>query len=209
MAANNEELSAKVVVIGNSGCGKTSVSTMYVNGTFTTEHAITIGASFMQKIVQVGVDTLKLQIWDTAGQERFRSLTPMFYRESQAAIIVFDVTDRTSLFEVTSWLNELKQASTDIYVVVVGNKVDILPRVVTTDEGQQFVNSLPHNPKPLYFETSAKTGQGISVLFETVARKIVERTKMNTPNTTTNGHDGSLLIKPTPANDSSPDDGCC
>ncbi|KAH3722454.1 GTP-binding protein YPT52 [Pelomyxa schiedti] len=120
-------------------------------------------------------EDFEMNTWDTAGQERYRTLAPMYYRGSHAGIIVFDVTDRASFESVSLWLNALVKGTGNdsLIVAVVANKVD-LPRVVSTDEAVKFVSSLPHKSKPLYFETSTKTGQGVSTVYETIARAIFE-----------------------------------
>ncbi|KAH3756306.1 Rab21/Rab5 family GTPase [Pelomyxa schiedti] len=179
--SHSNSVAAKIVLIGSSGVGKTSVSNRFVNASFTSEYSATIGASFLSKNITVGDIQVKLQ-WDTAGQERFRSMTPMYYRGSQAAVIVFDVSDTTSFNDVNDWFTDLKQhINTDIAIAVVGNKIDTPHRVVTPEQGNMFVGSLQYSTKIPYFETSAKTGEGIDTLFESLARTLAVKLKNNPP----------------------------
>ncbi|KAH3764124.1 rab family protein [Pelomyxa schiedti] len=179
---NPNSVAAKIVLIGSSGVGKTSVSGRFVNQTFSTEYLATIGASFLSKSITVGDMQVKLQVWDTAGQEKFRSMTPMYYRGAQAAVIVFDVSDSTTFNDVNDWFTDIKtHVNGEIAIAVVGNKIDAPRRVVTAEQGQMFVASLQYATKIPYFETSAKTGEGIDQLFESLARTLAVKLKNNPP----------------------------
>ena len=110
---------------------------------------------------------------DTAGQERFRALTPMYYRGAQVVIVGFDVTDRNSFDTCDSWIKEVRERSQDSVIVAVGNKIDLVDsREVGTGGARDHFEAM--NPSVPYFETSAKTGEGVNELFEAVTRMIIE-----------------------------------
>mmetsp|Transcript_39536 Transcript_39536/g.45012 ORF Transcript_39536/g.45012 Transcript_39536/m.45012 type:complete len:185 (-) Transcript_39536:185-739(-) len=134
----------------------------------------TIGAAFMTQAVQVGEEVLKFDIWDTAGQERFRSLTPMYYRGAAAAIVVYDITERSSFEGAKSWVRELLTvANPNIIIGMAGNKCDCEEkRVVPTTEAEAYAeeNSV------ILFETSAKDNINISEIFERIASRMPKST---------------------------------
>lgn len=162
------ERNAKVVLLGPSLVGKTSVVSAYMGGKFSDSSSPTIGASFVNKTVKLSKSTsVKLQIWDTAGQEKFRSLAPMYYHNAQAAIIVFSIADRDSFTDMRTWADEL-ECQTDVrpLVFIVGNKADLeKQRKVETAEGARLAQEI----QAKYLETSAKTGVNIEELFWTIA----------------------------------------
>ncbi|XP_020722809.1 ras-related protein Rab-18-like isoform X1 [Bombus affinis] len=132
----------------------------------------TVGMDYRTKQVTIDGNTVKLAIWDTAGQERFRTLTPSYYRDGQGAILVYDVTDRVTFMKLETWLNELNTYcnKTDIIKMVVGNKIDLPNREVSTEEGLQFAR----RHQTLYIESSAKTADGIKCCFEELVQKIIQ-----------------------------------
>eukprot|EP01129_Flabellula_baltica_P015709 TRINITY_DN80_c0_g1_i2.p1 TRINITY_DN80_c0_g1~~TRINITY_DN80_c0_g1_i2.p1 ORF type:complete len:213 (+),score=48.34 TRINITY_DN80_c0_g1_i2:42-680(+) len=171
--ARQQTLEAKIVLLGDTGVGKTSIAYRYTQDEgFQHMTNPTIGAEFLLKNVQVDEFKLKLQIWDTAGQEKFRSLAPMYYRGAKAALLVYDITSTESFNRVKDWVNELKTNLTEeIIMQVVGNKKDKeSQREVHFEEASAYANLVGAN----YFETSAKTKEGIEEVFDDVAVKIVE-----------------------------------
>ena len=131
----------KVVVVGVSGVGKTSICVRYVHNEFQ-DFSPTIGASFLQKVVRVEKYPLCLQIWDTAGQERFRAMTPLYYRNAKAAIVVFDATNEATFHQAKRCLQELKKhVPEDIVISVCANKID---KMKNSKEGARR----PHKPTP-------------------------------------------------------------
>ena len=126
---------AKVVVIGESGVGKTNILSRFCKNEFLLDTRSTIGVEFLSKIVEVKDKKIKLQIWDTAGQEKYKSITHSFYCNSNAAIIVFDLTSNDSFEKIEYWIEEVKKfARKDVVLMVLGNKSDLV-REVTTEEG--------------------------------------------------------------------------
>ncbi|XP_004641878.1 ras-related protein Rab-18 isoform X2 [Octodon degus] len=116
----------KILIIGESGVGKSSLLLRFTDDTFDPELAATIGVDFKVKTISVDGNKAKLAIWDTAGQERFRTLTPSYYRGAQGVILVYDVTRRDTFVKLDNWLNELETYCTrnDIVNMLVGNKID-------------------------------------------------------------------------------------
>mmetsp|Transcript_3845 Transcript_3845/g.6234 ORF Transcript_3845/g.6234 Transcript_3845/m.6234 type:complete len:205 (-) Transcript_3845:42-656(-) len=163
---------AKLVLLGNSGVGKTSVVLRYVQGVYSLDQPSTIGASFMTKRMFLDDWKVKLQIWDTAGQERFRSMTPMYYRGASAAILVYDITSVESFECVKDWVVELRtQVQHDIVLAIAGNKKDLEEqRQVKLAKAQEYAESVG----AIIYETSAKDNEGIEELFVDVSRRLIE-----------------------------------
>jgi len=176
MMNNDNSFDAKIVVLGNSGVGKTSLLYRYVHGSYSTDQPNTIGAAFMTKRIFIDDWKVKFQIWDTAGQERFRSMTPMYYRAAAAAILVYDITSPESFEAVKEWVTELKTNVTDdIVIAIAGHKVDLEhSRRVSKNQATEFAKSCS---AAVISETSALNNNGIEELFESMARCLIEKQK--------------------------------
>ncbi|ETV70605.1 hypothetical protein H257_13980 [Aphanomyces astaci] len=154
----------KVILLGNSGVGKTNLLSRLAKGEFSTDFASTIGVEFLTHVMEVDGVPVKAQIWDTAGQERFHAMMSTYYRKAVGALLVFDVTDKTTFDGIQKWLDQLLQvAEPGLTTVLVGNKadVDLNKRAVTTAEAQAYAAS--HHM--MYLETSAKTGSNVDKAF--------------------------------------------
>mmetsp|Transcript_13174 Transcript_13174/g.30012 ORF Transcript_13174/g.30012 Transcript_13174/m.30012 type:complete len:215 (-) Transcript_13174:163-807(-) len=163
----------KVILIGDQQVGKTCLLTRYLDNTWSDAVEATIGVDFKTRTEKVGNIDVRLQLWDTAGQERFRSLTTTYLKKSAAAVIVYDVTNKTSFATVQSWLKEVRNASEDPLIFVVGNKMDMHEeREVTSDEGLQVAKLV----KAEFAEVSAKTGDNVSMLFQKIAETLLAAT---------------------------------
>eukprot|EP00045_Choanoeca_perplexa_P002135 m.23151 g.23151 ORF g.23151 m.23151 type:complete len:204 (-) comp11341_c0_seq1:121-732(-) len=160
----------KLVLLGESAVGKSSLVLRFVKGQFHEYQESTIGAAFLTQTVNVDDVTVKFEIWDTAGQERYHSLAPMYYRGAQAAIVVYDVTNTDTFGRAKNWVKELqRQANPNIVIALAGNKADLAAkRQVNTDEAQQYAeeNGL------LFMETSAKTAMNVNEIFMAIAKKL-------------------------------------
>jgi small GTP-binding protein len=169
-------MKAKVVLVGAAHTGKTSIANRFVYGEFSPHTIPTIQPAFFQKTITSGGIDLILEIWDTAGQELYRSLSPLFYRDADVGIVVFDLTDASSFGKCKQWVSDLREArGLDISIVIVGNKLDMPSiRTVPTETITQFATSI--NVESV--ETSAKTGENIQLLFTSLARLILRRNSL-------------------------------
>ena len=161
----------KVVLVGESGVGKTSIITQFIDQTFQEDIQSTTGGTFSTKsVVCDGGKVLKFEIWDTAGQEKYRSLTTMFYKDANAAVMVYDVTRADSFEEIKNyWSNQIKDNSPEnIILAIAANKSDLIEQE-TVDEGEarNFAKEL----NAIFVTTSAKSSEGINSLFEEIAKK--------------------------------------
>jgi len=167
----------KVVLLGESNVGKTSMILRIVKDTFNPEQRNTVGASFFRHAAQTSTSVvLNYDIWDTAGQERYRGLASLYYRGAAAAILVYDVTNAESLEKARYWVGELRRAADvgeceGIVIVLVGNKIDLeANRVVSTNAGR----AMAEENGCFFVEASAKTGTGVPDVFKIIGDKVFE-----------------------------------
>merc|ERR1711904_353198 len=172
MASSNN---FKMVLLGEGRVGKTSTVLRYVQDKFDDKSAATIQASFLNKRLSVAGEQVNIAIWDTAGQERFHALGPIYYRDAQGALLVFDVTDGESFEKVKMWVKELrKMVGEEIVLAIAGNKSDLeRNRQVSRAEGESYAASVDAN----YFDTSAKVNKGINEAFLDLAKRMLEAKK--------------------------------
>jgi len=151
----NKTCQFKLVLLGESSVGKSSLVLRFVKGQFHEFQESTIGAAFLTQTVQIDDTTVKFEIWDTAGQERYHSLAPMYYRGAQAAIVVYDISNKETFQKAQTWIKELqRQASPNIVIALAGNKLDLAAkRTVTFEEAKAYADECGL----LFMETSAKT----------------------------------------------------
>ena len=172
---DNNVLSCKIVLLGESGVGKTCIISRYINQVFEGNTISTNGASYAAKTLHFDDydKSLKVEIWDTAGQEQYRSLTKIFYKDATAAILVYDITRKKSFDEIKNyWYKQLLDcAPSDIVVGLAGNKADLFDREqVSEEEAKEFAKEI----KAIFRPTSAMTAIGIDELFSAVGKKILD-----------------------------------
>ena len=167
----------KFIIIGDAAVGKSNLLVRYTSGQFKEEYQLTIGVEFGSNNVIIGDNTYRIQIWDTAGQENFRSITRSYYKNTACAIIVYEISNKKSFENISSWIEECKNtAPKSILMVVVGNKCDLEDnREVTEEEGREFAEK----NGMLFFETSAKTGKNVEELFKQSVKVIDQKIKEN------------------------------
>ena len=160
----------KLLLIGDSGVGKSCLLLRFADDTYTESYISTIGVDFKIRTIELDGKTIKLQIWDTAGQERFRTITSSYYRGAHGIIVVFDVTDQESFNNVKQWLHEIdRYACANVKKLLVGNKCDLASkRAVPTEQAAEFAESLGVE----YLETSAKSALNVEKAFTTMASEI-------------------------------------
>jgi len=175
-----------LIVICHVGCvGKTSLVLRYMEDKFNTQHLSTLQASFVTKKVSLPDERrAQLNIWDTAGQERFHALGPIYYRGSDGALLVYDITDQDSFQKVKSWVRELKQMrGSEIALIIVGNKTDLEEqRAIAYDTALRYAQTVGAQ----YVETSAKENEGVTELFELLTQLMVEHHGNKQQNDTNN-----------------------
>ena len=184
------DLSFKLIVIGDSGVGKSCLTIKATKDTFDSIYSPTIGFEFLTFFIKVEDANIKLQIWDTCGQEVYRSLINSFYHNSSLALLVYAINDKISFNNLESWLNEIRTtANPDVNIFIIGNKVDLEnERAIPKDVGQGFADT--HDAK-LFIETSAKTGfnaqniliEAVKLLYE---QHLLYKDKVSRPESLTN-----------------------
>ncbi|ORX96669.1 ras-domain-containing protein [Basidiobolus meristosporus CBS 931.73] len=172
MSASYDHL-IKLLLIGDSGVGKSCLLLRFSDDSFTPSFITTIGIDFKIRTIDLDGKRIKLQIWDTAGQERFRTITTAYYRGAMGIVLVFDVTDERSFNNVRNWIKNVEQhAHEGVNKIIVGNKCDIEDKkVVTKDQGLALAEEF----EVRYVETSAKSNIGVEEAFFSLARDIKKR----------------------------------
>ena len=165
----------KVVTLGEGRVGKTSLTLKFVRDTFLDSQESTLKANFLTKDVNSDGQSVRLNIWDTAGQEKFRSIASNYYRQAKGALIVYDITDKSSFARVVEWVKELnQQGEPDICLAIVGNKCDKeSDRQITKQETVEYARRIG----ALHFNTSAKTGKNVEQVFQDLSKQMVAKEK--------------------------------
>uniref|UniRef100_A0A9L0SAU6 Ras-related protein Rab-21 n=2 Tax=Equus TaxID=9789 RepID=A0A9L0SAU6_HORSE len=196
-AAAGRAYSFKVVLLGEGCVGKTSLVLRYCENKFNDKHITTLQASFLTKKLNIGGKRVNLAIWDTAGQERFHALGPIYYRDSNGAILVYDITDEDSFQKegvevlshlityrlnsvtknVKNWVKELrKMLGNEICLCIVGNKIDLeKERHVSIQEAESYAESVGAK----HYHTSAKQNKGIEELFLDLCKRMIETAQVD------------------------------
>jgi small GTP-binding protein len=167
MSSEDSLIEFKVVLVGASGVGKSCIAQRGTSGVYDGSTQPTLGASYTAKSIVINKRLVRLLIWDTAGQERYRGITPMYYRNSAAAVIIYSIAERSTFLDADAWIESLRdKLPSDALLYLVGNKSDLEDqREVTPDEGQDKAAAM----NATFYEVSAKTGAGINDLLVLMA----------------------------------------
>ena len=175
----NYDDKCQLLIIGNSSVGKTSILTRYSSKTFNENYLATVGLDFFSKDETIDNKIIRIKIWDTAGQERYKSFTKCFFQKAQGIMIVYDVTSQKSFHDLQYWIDSLNsnmyQDISFVPIIIIGNKIDLPNREVTKQEASDY--SREH--KFHYYETSAKTGEGIDLAIRELVKKVMNGGKKN------------------------------
>ncbi len=176
-ASPNYQYIFKVILIGDSNTGKTSLINRFVNKTFDEKYLCTIGVDFFMKTIEVDEQTIKLQIWDTAGMEKYKSISSSYYRGSHAAFVIFDLTNKNTFDSITKWIEAYHKSNNPQFqknVILIGNKSDLVDsREITRAEAENFAKM----NKMMYWETSAKEGNNVEEVFTYIGQLLFETYK--------------------------------
>ncbi|KIO06928.1 hypothetical protein M404DRAFT_14903 [Pisolithus tinctorius Marx 270] len=184
----SKQFQFKLVLLGESAVGKSSLVLRFVKDQFDDYRESTIGAAFLTQTVTLDDQTIvKFEIWDTAGQERYKA--PMYYRNANCAVVVYDITQASSLDKARTWIRELqRQADPSIVIALCGNKTDLTARrQITQEEAKKYADE----EGLMWFETSAKTGEGVSEVFTAIAKKL----PLSAPSSRTNAARGTAAAR--------------
>jgi len=174
MAAKDYDHLFKLLIIGDSGVGKSSLLVRFADNHFSGNYITTIGVDFKIRTIEIQGERVKLQIWDTAGQERFRTITSTYYRGTHGVIVVYDVTSGESFANVKRWLHEIDQNCDVVNRILVGNKNDDPDRkVVLTEDARRFADQMGI----LLFETSAKDNINVEEMFRAITELVLKSKK--------------------------------
>jgi Ras-related protein Rab-1A len=172
MGDENYDFIFKVLLLGNSDVGKSSLLLRYVDSVWSDTFVPTIGVDFKVKTIEIDGKKVKLQIWDTAGQERFRTVVSTYFRGAHGIFLIYDITNRDSFKNLENWLIEIeKNASENVLKILIGNKNDLEDeRDIASDEGKAFANRNGMQ----FIETSAKMNTNVNEAFETLGKLMIE-----------------------------------
>ena len=168
---DNYEFIFKVLLLGNSNVGKSSLFLRFVDDIWNDTFVPTIGVDFKIKTFEIDEKKIKMQIWDTAGQERFKNIISSYYRGAHGILLIYDVTDKDSFKNLSNWLIEIeKNSSKNVLKVLIGNKTDLEEkRVISYNQAKEFADSYGLK----YIETSAKKNLNVNEAFATLGRELM------------------------------------
>ena len=174
----NYDKTCQILLIGDSSVGKTSLIQRYANGIFKEEYLATVGLDFYTKQEAINNINVLVRLWDTAGQERFKSLTPNYFKNAEGVMLTYDITNTESFENLKFWINSIKtnlgEKNIIIPIIIVGNKLDKEDmRDITREEAEKFAKENKYK----YFETSAKTGEGVDDAIRDLVNQVLEKSE--------------------------------
>ncbi|XP_077991023.1 ras-related protein Rab-15-like [Glandiceps talaboti] len=173
--AKQYDILIRLLMVGDSGVGKTCMLCRFADDEILPTHISTIGIDFKMKTIQVDGKRIRIQIWDTAGQERYETITKQYYRRAQGVILMYDMTNETSFQNIKKWVNLVSEcAPEDIEIMLVANKSDVrLNKVVSRQQGEQLAKQL----NAPFYETSAYTDTNVDEAFLELTKTVMQRHK--------------------------------
>ena len=194
----------KILIIGDSNVGKTSILLQYTSNFFQETHIATIGVEFKLKEITLDNIEYKLNIWDTAGQERFKAITKSFFKAADGIVFVYDVTNKPSFVNIKNWIKDAESKANDFKIIIVGNKIDLNDsREVSFEEGK----NLAKKKNCPFFESSAKDKINIDEIFITLLEEILKAQKNIKEEKKNEGENKIILEKDD--NSKTKSKGCC
>jgi small GTP-binding protein len=188
-----DEYVIKILTLGDTGVGKTSIIQKFVNDKFSQNMLSTIGVDFQSKIIMIDNTKVKLKIWDTTGQERFKTLTSQYYNGADGALLIFHVTNKESFERINFWMNELneKKKLNELGLLLIGNKIDLVnKRIIDKEEAENFAK----NNNLSYYETSALKNININNIIIDIAKQCLNNIKRNDENIINNSINEKKMI---------------
>lgn len=196
----------QLLIIGDSTVGKTSILSRFTNGTFNANYLATVGLDFFTKDEVINGKNVRIKIWDTAGQERYKALTKGFFRNAQGIMVVYDVTNLETFDNLKYWIDSIKthmgEGKESVPVIIIGNKIDASEKEVKNEEASKFANEKGYK----YFETSAKTGEGIEISIRYLVSEVIKNDNINNINSTMNNN---IKINSKKKKEGNKDGKCC
>lgn len=195
----------KLLLIGDSGVGKTCVLFRFSDDAFNSTFISTIGIDFKIRTIDLDDKKIKLQIWDTAGQERFRTITTAYYRGAMGIMLVYDITNEKSFDNIKTWIKNIEQHASDaVEKMLLGNKCDMEDkRVITKEQGEKFAAEA----QIAFMETSAKADINVEAAFLKIAREIKKKMDVKVPVAKPTA--GGPVVRPVDPNPAPTSSGCC
>ena len=172
----NYDKTCQILILGDSSVGKTSILSRYTSGTFKDEYISTVGLDYSSKEELINNKKIHVKLWDTAGQERYKALTQSYFKNAEGVMIVYDITRTESFDNLKYWISSIKSNMENkniiIPIIIVGNKLDMTDsREITEEVASKFAKENNYN----YFETSAKTGQGVDKAIRDLVTQILNQ----------------------------------
>jgi len=167
------DMAFKIVLLGDSAVGKTSIINAYITRVFREQEASTVGAAYFTKLVEFDTNKVQIEIWDTAGQERFQTIAPMYYRKASGILLVYDITNRQSFERVKYWISEIESIGNPHCIIfLLGNKIDLeADREIPTEDA----NQLAKKHKLEHYEVTAKEPEKIDTVMMDMVKKLMAR----------------------------------